>query len=331
MGWPTKYLSKYTSKYLTSSLQKSLSIPNLAKLISVLTFLSSHVFPCQKRFSFLSLFPFISLFSLGDFIQAHGVKFDLCADSAEIYVSILKLCSEHWSQIYNSFIPLDSINVSNKTCSKLNSRFILLNQVLPLCSISVDGNSIFVVGQAKNFGAFLISLSHISHPTYQQIMLALPSKYIQKMTISHLLPRHLCWSKLPSFISTTAMTSNLSCLLLPRDHFHAVIFSVPCSELSMTSFPKSDSFSSVDSQISFPTTLSHTHSTLDTLALLFLKISMDLSASGTLCFLFPLPYHPMVSLGLVLTLSWELPSQRDLPQHSHLQFQVCNCGLIFLP
>lgn len=105
--------------------------------------------------------------------------------------------------------------------------------------------------------------------------------------------------KLPSFISTTAMTSSQSCLLLPRDHFHAVIFSVPCSELSMTSFPKSASFSSVDSQISFPTTLSHTHSALDTLALLFLKISMDLSTSGPLCFLFPLPYHLMVSLGLV--------------------------------
>ena len=56
--------------------------------------------------------------------------------------------------------------------------------------LTVDGNSNFVVVQAKNFGAFLISLSHISHPTYQQVMLGLPSKYTQKMTISHLLPCH---------------------------------------------------------------------------------------------------------------------------------------------
>lgn len=183
----------------------------------------------------------------------------------------------------------------------MNFRFILLNQVLPVCHISADGNSIFVVVQAKSFSAFLISLCHISHPTYQQIMLALPSKYIQKMTISHPL------------LATMLVQATIFCLnycndlqlvlsaLAPGIIFMQPFFSVPCSELSMTSFQSLPSFSSVVSQISCPTTLSHTQSTLDTLALLFLKISIDLSTSGPLCFLFPLPYHPMVSLGLVLT------------------------------
>lgn len=147
----------------------------------------------------------------------------------------------------------------------------------------------------------------------------------------------LCWSKLPSFISTAAVTSGWSCLLLPRDHFHAALFSVPCSELSTTSFPKSalflvSCFSNLISHYSFPHSLYSRHTGLafpqNIHRLVYFR---DLSTSGPWCFPFPLPYHPMVSLGLVLSLSLELPSQRDLPQHSHLQFQVCNCGLIFLP
>ena len=106
----------------------------------------------------------------------------------------------------------------------------------------------------------------------------------------------------------------LSSLLRSFNDFLSKVCPLSCQSFLKSHFP-----------LLFPTL------TLDTLALLFLKISIDLSTSGPLCFLFPLPYHPMVSLGLVLTLSLELPSQRDLPQHSHLQFQVCNCGLIFLP
>lgn len=56
------------------------------------------------------------------------------------------------------------------------------------------------------------------------------------------------------------MTSGRSCLLLPRDHFHAAFFSVPCSGLSTTSFPKSalflvSRFSNLISHYSFPHSL----------------------------------------------------------------------------
>ena len=166
-------------------------------------------------------------------------------------------------------------------------------------------------------------------------MLGLPSKYTQKMTISHLLPCHNAgpnYHLLSQLLQWPPVGLVCSC--------PGIIFMQPFSQflaqdVQRLPFQSLPSFLSVVSQTSFPTTLSHTHSRHTALAfpqnIHGLVYFRALSTSGPWCFPFPLPYHPMVSLGLVLTLSLELPSQRDLPQHSHLQFQVCNCGLIFLP
>ena len=130
------------------------------------------------------------------------------------------------------------MNISELTCLKLNSRYNPLNQSLPLCPISADGNSILVVGQAKkNFGAFLTPLSHISHPIGQQVLLAQPSKYIQNLAISH----HP-GPKPPSFIWTVAMTSQLVLYSCPCKHimqWSCQIMLLLSQSLPVIFFPKS--------------------------------------------------------------------------------------------
>lgn len=162
----------------------------------------------------------------------------------------------------------------------------------------------------QNFGAFLTPLSPISHPICQQIMLALLSKYPEfghvsppwsQTTIFHL---DYCTAKTSQLVLSALAPVNIimQCHLLRWCHSLLRTFqwipvqSLPSSSVSH-SFP-----------ISFPTTLPLTESTLGPLTLLFLKHSRDLSTSGLLCLLFPLPHHPMVSPGLVLTLSLDIKS-----------------------
>lgn len=191
----------------------------------------------------------------------------------------------------------------------MNSNSIPLNQFLPVCPISVNGDSTLIVGQAKKTLVlfWFLCLSPILHPICQQIMLGLPSKYIQNLIISH----HL-GPKQPSYIWTSAMTSQRSCLLiLLWALLCSVIFSDNVTPSLLRNFQwlpvQSLPSSSVASPISFLTTLPLTH-TLGTLPLLFLKCSRDLSTWGPLCLLCPLPYCPMVSPGLVLTLSLDIKS-----------------------
>ena len=56
----------------------------------------------------------------------------------------------------------------------------------PYFPISINVNSILLVGQAKCFAVVLvIPLSHTSHPIQQQIQMILLSKYILNLTTSH--------------------------------------------------------------------------------------------------------------------------------------------------
>lgn len=186
----------------------------------------------------------------------------------------------------------------------------------------------------KNFGAFLTPLSLISHPICQQIMLALLSKYPE---FGHVSPP---WSQTTVFHLDYCkdFPTGLVCSC-PGEPHHAVslsqMMSLLAQNLPMNSCPKSALL------ISFPL-ISHLISRYSSPYWVY-SGDTDLALPQTLqglvyfrAFVLAVP-SALSSHGLPRTCSHtffryqEPPSWWDLPWPSHLQFQICIGGLIFLP
>lgn len=214
----------------------------------------------------------------------------------------------------------------------MNANSIPLNQLLPVCPISVNGNSTLVVSKAKKT---LVLFWFLCLTFYIQSVSKLCWAYLQNI--------YRIWSFLTILVQNNRLISGLLqwppiwsyLLILLWALLPSVIFSENVTPSLFRTFQwlpvQSLPSSSVASPISFLTNLPLTP-TLGTLT--FFKCSRDLSTWRPLCLLFPLPYCPMVSPGLVLTLSLDIKSH-FLSETFLFAFlsTISNllCVLIFLP